>query len=270
MSPTNVHWRDWRNAEIYNSYVHDFPIYRELNRRLIELAELASARRVLDLACGAGATAQACLRRLPAAAELVGIDASEAMVALARSQIADPRACFEVATASTMAGAVTGTFDRAVCNAAYWQLASREAVLAGLAKLLEPGALFVFNVPAELVLGEPTDVHAVQVALTRAIESETDRVFASSPPVLDPARLDERLGEAGFELTSRERFVYRGRQEELVELMRIPAMIGPLTPELTPEAREDVMTLTERRTDPDAVVDVPWIYFVARRLGETP
>jgi len=267
LNPSNIYWRDWHNAEIYNSFVHDFPIYRELNQRLIELAELATARRVLDLACGAGATAQACLRRLSASAELIGIDASEAMVSLARSQIADPRARFEVATASTVTGVLSGTFDRAVCNAAYWQLASREAVLANLAELLEPGALFVFNVPAELVLGEPTDVHALQIALSRAIEAETERVFASNPPLLDPLWLDERLGEAGFELITRERFVYRGRQRELVELMKIPAMIGPLTPELTPEARHDVMTLTEERTDPEAAVEVPWIYFVARREG---
>ena len=140
LSVAEHYWNDWHNAEVYNSYVHEYPIYRELNGRLAELAELAAVRRVLDLACGAGATAQSCLRRMPRDAELVGVDASEAMVALARIHVRDPRARFEVAPAASLAGAVDGRFDRALCNAAYWQLALRDAVLAELAELLAPGA----------------------------------------------------------------------------------------------------------------------------------
>lgn len=267
MTP-ELFWRDWRNAEIYNGYVHEFSIYRELNRRLVELARIATARRVLDLASGSGATALTCLRHMAPDAELVGLDASEAMISLARSQIRDSRARFEVAPAEGVLEAVSGRFDRVVSNAAFWQLADPDAVIAHLGALLEEGGLFVFNVPAELVLGEPSGVHALQIALAGAIESETGRAFSSrNPPVLDPHRLAERLDEAGLELERRERFVYRGRQRELTELMRIPAMIGPLTPDLSPETRQTVLDLAERRTDPEEWVEVPWIYFTARRTG---
>lgn len=267
MPSASLYWNDWRNAEIYNRYVHDYPIYAELNRRLIELAEIPTARRVLDLASGSGATAQSCLTHLPPDGEIVGVDSSEAMVTIARSQIADPRARFAVATAETVEGAVSGPFDRAVCNAAFWQLATPLAVIGSLARLLEPGALFVFNVPAELVIGEPTEIHPLQMALATAIAFENDRSFAVSPSYLDPDRLGEELARSGFELEARERFVYRGRQEELVELMRIPAMIAPLTPELSSQERQGVVDRAERRTDPEEQVEVPWIYFSARRRG---
>lgn len=270
MPTANLYWSDWLNAEIYNRYVHDYPIYVELNRRLVELAEMPTARRVLDLASGAGATAQRCLHHLPRDGEIVGVDASEAMVSLARSQIADPRASFTVATAETVHDRVSGSFDRAVCNAAFWQLATPLAVLPGLARLLEPEALFVFNVPAELVLGESTEIHPLQMALATAIELESDRSFAVSPTYFDPNRLEEELARSGFALESRERFVYRGRQEELVELMRIPAMIAPLTPDLSSEERQDVVDRAGRRTDPDERVEVPWIYFTARRSSSQP
>jgi len=258
-------WSDWYNAEVYNDYVHGYPIYRRLNRHLAELAEIGTARRVLDLACGAGATAQACLRRLPRDGELVGVDGSEAMVELARVQVTDPRARFEVARAARVDRVVAGPFDRAVCNTAFWQFPTPRTVLAHLARLLEPGALFVFNVPAERVPGEESQVHAFQIALARAIEARTGRPFDPAPSLIDPAKLRRWLDATGFELVGSERFVYPARQEELVELMRIPAMIAPLTPGLTPEVRQAVVRRAGERTDPGSTVEVPWIYYRIRR-----
>lgn len=142
-------WAGWWNAEVYDAFSREHRIYRALNWKLVALARIGSARRVLDLACGAGATARACLERLPARGELVGVDASEAMVEVARTRVRDPRARFVVAPASGFEAAVSGRFDRAVCNAAFWQFPDRRAVLAALARRLDEGALFVFNVPEE-------------------------------------------------------------------------------------------------------------------------
>lgn len=264
MTIANLYWSDWHNAEIYNIYVQEYPIYQELNRHLIELARINTARRVLDLASGSGATARSCLSHLPEDSQLVGVDASEAMISLARMEIDDPRASFEVSTAETADVAVSGTFDRIVCNAAFWQLGTPYVLLQNLANLLDPGGLFVFNVPAELVVGESSDVHALQIALARAIESEVGRSFALNPQIIEPGRLAERLDEVGFELVAQERFVYRGLQKELLELMRIPVMIAPLTPGLSPETRQSVLDVAGERTDPEQRVEVPWIYFVAR------
>lgn len=303
-SPHASPWAGWWNAEVYDAFTREHRIYRALNRKLVTLARIDSARRVLDLACGAGATARACLERLPARGELVGVDASEAMVEVARTRVRDPRARFVVAPASGFEAAVAGRFDRAVCNAAFWQFPDRRAVLAALARRLDEGALFVFNVPEERLspvngpARHPSEEHdpesdtpgpaaptateawngrscgpgaaagagvtPFQVALARAVEERTGAPPPGSPP-LDPERLEDRLREAGFTPLARERFTYAGRQRELMELMTIPAMIGRLAPTLSPPEREEVLARARRHVDPEQPVRIPWVYFVARR-----
>ncbi len=258
-------WDDWYNAEVYDHYVREYPIYGWLNRRLAEQAELAASRRLLDIACGSGATARVCLDRLPPGAALVGVDVSPVMVEVARYRVRDPRARFEVAPARALPRAVSGPFDRAVCNAAFWNFPKPATVLAHLGRILEPGGLFVFNVPAERVVGESSVAHPFQLALTRSIEAETGRALSLAPIVFDPARLEEWLDGAGFDLEGRDRLTCTVKQGELLELMRIPAMITPLAPELTPEAHQEVVSDAAGRIDAEEPVAVPWIFFRARR-----
>ncbi|HEX2252734.1 MAG TPA: methyltransferase domain-containing protein [Thermoanaerobaculia bacterium] len=259
-------WSGWTNAAIYDDFVREHGIYAALNRRLVELARIGAARRVLDLACGTGATALACLERLPATGELVGVDGSAAMVQVARARVADPRARFLVAAAAEVARVASGPFDRAVSNAAFWQFPSPAAVLAALARLLAPGALFVFNLPAERLSDEPSGAHPFQVALRRAV-AEVTGTAPDAAPDLDPAHLAEALGEAGFVLEHRERFVYPARQHELMELMEIPAMIARAAPGAPAAARATALAQARRHTDPAQAVEVPWVYLVARRVG---
>lgn len=259
-------WRGWDNAEIYDRFVREHRIYRRLNQRLVELAALAPARRVLDVGCGTGATALACLRVLDVDAELVGVDASQEMVEVARANILDPRASFVVAPAAAVARSVSGRFDRVVCNAAFWQFPVPAAALGAMAAVTGAGALAVLNVPAERVLGGRAPVHPFQVALARAIEDRTGRSLPA-PVRLDPARVDADAGEAGFRVRERVEFVYRGAQSELVELMSIPAMIGPLVAGLAPDAVEDLLAECASRVDPDEPVEVPWLYWVLERAA---
>lgn len=283
--PSESPWAGWKNAEIYDAFVSEHGVYRALNRRLVELAEVAAARRVLDLACGGGATARACLEVLPARGELVGVDGSEAMVRVARARVRDPRARFEVAPAAAVERVARGPFDRVVSNAAFWQFPDRRAVLAALARVAGAGALLVFNVPDELLArprrGEAEGERAAraapaertreaagptpfQVALARAVEARTGHPPPAAPPV-DGGRLEARLAEAGFEPVRREPFAYRARQAELMELMAIPAMLHRLAPDLPDPDRQAALTEARRRTDPDQEVTIPWTYFVARR-----
>jgi len=259
-------WSGWQNAEVYDAFVRERSIYRALNERLAVLAEISTAHRVLDLACGAGATADACLAQLPADGALVGVDASEAMVSLARGRIRDPRARFEVAAAATIERVVDGPFDRAVSNAAFWQFPTRRPVLAALGRLLAPEALLVFNVPAERVAHEASPVHPFQVALAREIERSSGRPFPRTPTTVDPERLERRLAEAGFEPLGRERFEVRCRQDELMELMEIPAMLRPITPGLSEAERRTALGAARERSDPGQPVTVPWVYFLSRRV----
>lgn len=261
MSP----WTGWKNAEVYDAFTRSRDIYRRLNEELVELAGIPRAKRVLDLACGAGATTLACLQMLDRDAEIVGVDGSPAMIAVARAGVLDPRARFDVASAASVHEVVEGRFDRVLCNAAFWQFPSQFEALRSLSEIMEPGARFVFNVPAERVEGEPSEVHAFQMALARGIESRTGTPLSRTPVVIDPRHLDGWLAETGFELTDRVRFVYEGPQDELIELMEIPAMIEPITPGLDNEARDAVIEEARGKVSGRETVRVPWIYFVVVR-----
>ncbi len=263
--PSDSPWSGRANAEIYDSFARERSIYPALNRHLAELADLGRAHRVLDLACGGGATARACLALLPADAELLGVDGSAAMVAVARERVRDPRARFVVAAAARVERVASGPFDRAVSNAAFWQFPAGRPVLAALARLLEPGGLFVFNVPAERLAGEPSEVHPYQVALARAVARRARRGEPGAPHRIAAGRLERQLAEAGFSVASRRRYVHRGPQSELMELAEIPAMIVRIAPGADPDEREEILAEARRHADPEQPVEVAWVYFVARR-----
>jgi hypothetical protein len=53
--------RSWVNAEIYDRFVREQPIYGWLNRVLVRLADVQRFERIFGLACGTGATTLACL-----------------------------------------------------------------------------------------------------------------------------------------------------------------------------------------------------------------
>jgi ubiquinone/menaquinone biosynthesis C-methylase UbiE len=261
---SNRRWRGWENAEIYDRFVREHRIYTWLNERLVERAGLEKARRVLDLGCGTGATTQACLRRLGSMAEVVGLDGSDEMVALARTQTMDPRARFVVSDAAAVHEAVSGTFDRAVSNAAFWQFPRMDRVLASLAQVLEPGALLVFNVPAERIEGRSQPFHPFQLALARTIEEHTGEPFASTSTSFDPGQLREFAEAQGFHVQQEDRVTYEGLQEEFMELMSIPAMINPLTPDLGDEETQQVLEEARAATEPKERVKVVWTYFTLR------
>ncbi len=254
-------WKGWLNAEVYHSFVLEFPIYRELNRRLVELARLEHARRVLDLACGTGATSIAALSRLPRSAELVGVDGSDAMVSVARMHVQDPRVRFAVAGAADVESVVSGPFDRVLCNAAIWQFPALRPIFEAVSRLLSGHGSFVFNIPAERVEGEDAPIHSFQVALARAVERVSGRPFPRNAATVSVPRLETMLTEASLRLDAMERLVYHGTQHELMELMEIPAMIEPITPGLDGSLREEILERAGESIDPDERVEVPWIYF---------
>ncbi len=261
MSP----WSGWENAEVYDAFTRSRDIYRNLNERLVELADIANVRRVLDLACGAGATTLACLPFLDRDSEIVGVDGSAAMVAVARAGVLDPRARFEVAPAASIHEVVDGTFERVVCNAAFWQFPSQLDVFRSLSNVMSSGAKIVFNVPAERVDGESAEIHAFQIALARGIESRTGKPMSRMPVSIDPDHLESWLGDTGFALEERVRFVYEGPQEELIELMEIPAMLEPITPGLDAIERDELIDEARGKVSGRETVRVPWIYFVVVR-----
>lgn len=257
-------WDSWLNAEIYREYVEAFSIYRALNLRLVRLARIDAARRVLDLGCGAGATTAACLERLPADGEIVAMDFSQPMIETARAQVIDPRARFVQTDVLELDRVCSGTFDRVVCNAAFTLFPQSERVLSAVRRVLAPGGLFVFNAPLELLANGSVEPEPFQLALGQALRERTGECRSSSG-CLDPDALELNLVQNGLRVRTRHCFHYRGRQGELMELMQVPAMAASLTTALSSDECIELVREVADRCDPWRQVEVPWVYWVAVR-----
>jgi SAM-dependent methyltransferase len=252
-------WNSEANAEEYDHFVRDGGIYRHLARDLATRLEVDRANRVLDIACGTGAATEACLSELSSEGEVVGLDASAEMVAVAEAQIPDPRAHFRVAAAADLAQVCDGPVDRAVCSAALWHFPSHRAVFRALAQVLDPvDGVFAFNLSAAMVRSAPTTVHPFQVTLTRAIEEAGGGPPQEPMSQIDLSRLDQTLVEEGFEPTERSAVRYRCAQRELMNLVEIPALMEPLAPELGEWQRAAVVQEARRRSDPEERVEILW------------
>jgi trans-aconitate methyltransferase len=117
-------------------YDESFGIITRLGAGVFELLAPRPGERIIDLGCGTGAlTAQIAA----AGAEVVGIDASEAMIARARELY--PHLRFEVARGEDFA--VEVPVDAVFSNAALHWMFPPEVVAASVARALEPGGRFV-------------------------------------------------------------------------------------------------------------------------------
>ena len=159
---------------------------------LAALVERRPAMRVVDLGCGGGALT-AWLHRELAAAETVGVDRSEAMLAGAAEHAADGLR-FE-------AGDIRDweppqPVDLLFSNAALQWVEGHEALWPRLASLLAPGGQLTVQMPMN-------DDHASHVVARRMAGEEPFRSwldgYERSFPTLAPQRYAEVLYELGFE-----------------------------------------------------------------------
>ena len=106
------------------------------------LGEGVRGGRVLDLACGQGAFGRELLRSAFAPYEVVGVDAAEPLVQLARG-VASESERYEVGDASALGDLDLGPFDAATCILALMNIEDLEGVASGVADSLRPGGRFV-------------------------------------------------------------------------------------------------------------------------------
>jgi trans-aconitate methyltransferase len=170
-------------------YDESFRIITQLGGGVVELLAPRPGERIVDVGCGTGAlTAQIAA----AGAEIVGIDASEAMVARARELY--PQLRFEVAKGEefTLEYPVDAVFSSA---ALHW-MSPPEAVATSVARALKPGGRFVAE------MGGRENIAAIvgaiyQVLAEEGIPRERVRNPWYFPSIGEYASLLER---AGFEV----------------------------------------------------------------------
>jgi trans-aconitate methyltransferase len=111
--------------------------------------------RILDLGCGDG---QLTAKIVAAGAEVVGVDASPAMVEGALAKGIDARVC------NAEALPFSSEFDAVFSNAALHWVRDQDAMLAGVKRALKPGGRFVAE------MGGHGNVAAILVALTAVLQ----------------------------------------------------------------------------------------------------
>jgi trans-aconitate methyltransferase len=129
-----------------------------LGAELIDLLAPAPGEEVLDLGCGTGELTAALAAR---GARVVGVDASEAMIARARERLPD----LDLRVGDGQALAFEAAFDGVFSNAAlHWMLRADDAA-AGIARALRPGGRLVAE------FGGAGCVAAVRAAAAAALQA---------------------------------------------------------------------------------------------------
>ncbi|SDE97386.1 Methyltransferase domain-containing protein [Blastococcus fimeti] len=108
---------------------------------VLELLGDVAGLRVLDAGCGPGLYAEALLER---GADVLGFDASAAMVELARERVGS-RAEFRVARLEEPLPYADGSFDVVLCALAIHYVADRRATFAEMRRVLRPGGAVVLS-----------------------------------------------------------------------------------------------------------------------------
>lgn len=143
-------WESPVNAVAYDAFDQRYPTYRISSSRLADEAALAPGERVVDLACGTGATTRQILTRVGPAGTITGVDASPAMLDVAGRNIRAPNVRWVTGQAERLDSVIDTPVDAVVCNMAFWQL-TLAPTLSAIARVLRPGGRLAFTISHRLL-----------------------------------------------------------------------------------------------------------------------
>jgi len=201
-------WRSYDRVAATYERVHA-PRMAEPARDLIEVAGIRDGDRVLDLGTGTGVAAQAAA---DAGANVIGVDGSVGMLAVARSARADVRVA--AATAIDLPFRA-GAFDVVIGGFVLAHFAKVETALFDVARVTKPGGRVAFSAWVD---GHDTFQQTWAELLTSVVPKQvlTSATNEASPGLdrfTSRGAVQETLYEAGFRKirteTRRYRFTYR-------------------------------------------------------------
>ena len=124
--------------------------YSELNARLVDMADVGSGQRIIDLACGTGGVTRLILERLRDARDsaIIAIDHSATALKQAMEDLKDARDAaiqFVQSQVESVSEAVKDSADTVFfCNAIHY-VEDKDALMEEISKCLKPGGKFAFN-----------------------------------------------------------------------------------------------------------------------------
>lgn len=153
-----------------------------------------------------------------------------------------------------------------MCSAAFWHFPAVGRVFADLARVLAPGGVFAFNVPAaqlsDVVDAAPAPL---QLALAREGERRFGRPPAPGGPVLRRTDLLDRAAEAGLARRADGRVDVFAPQQELLDLLGTPAIGARLYPNSSGSERRTLIQAVAARVDLAEKVPLRWCEFLFQR-----
>lgn len=262
-------WDDELTAARYAEFCERHSMYAATSADLVRLAGVAGDMTVVDVACGTGQTTAALLAALGSGARVHAVDSSTAMLGEARRRIDDPRVRWHHATAEALADILpTGAADAVVCNSAIWQTRMDET-FAAIAAVLRPGGRFACNIGGQFLILPSTEeelhprsasLHDVAQAIAVLDHGHVPRPRRGGRR-LTTEHIQALLESAGLRPEPPQLLHYDDSVERQVGWLSIPIFGRQLFPDLTEEARAEVLAAAAARVteDPPAA---RWAAFV--------
>jgi SAM-dependent methyltransferase len=141
----------WAEGSVYEPYVGRWS--RLVAASFLDWLAVPAGRRWLDVGCGTGAVTGAILAHA-APADVLGVDQSEGFVGYAREHVTDPRAHFEVGSATALPVA-DGAFDAAVSGLVLNFVPTPADAVAEMTRATRPGgtvAAYLWDYAGEMQL----------------------------------------------------------------------------------------------------------------------
>jgi ubiquinone/menaquinone biosynthesis C-methylase UbiE len=153
--------RNDKLARIYDDEI--LPVWAErFGRMLLRGLQLPERCQVLDVACGTGHVAVEIVRRMGTGSRLIALDASSAMLDVARRKMQELGAkgvFFRTENADSRLSFADDVYDLVVCNVGLGEMTNPRAGLADFARVTKPGGQVRCTLPIEGTFQEFFDIY---------------------------------------------------------------------------------------------------------------
>lgn len=192
--------RQEKLARIYDDEI--LPVWAQrFGRLLLRDLDLPEKSQILNVACGTGYPAVELLRRMPAGSRLIAIDASSALLDVARRKVEEMGArgvFFRTESALPRLSFTSDVYNLVLCNLGLTDMPDRAFALADFARVTVPGGQVRVTLPLEGTFQEFHDIY--REVLTKHDKHDTltrlDGHIAATYP--SPAECEAWLRGAGL------------------------------------------------------------------------
>jgi SAM-dependent methyltransferase len=212
--------RAWSERALDWAYLVE-PYARPANEELFDRLGVGTGTRLLDIACGSGYAASVAAGR---GAQVAGLDAAEALIAIARART--PAADFRVGDMFALPFG-NATFDVATSFNGIWK--GCEDALAEARRVVRPGGMIGFT-----FWGAPKRLGLMPYFLALAALSPADHVEATMTQgdTGRPGVAEQMLADAGLEFAARGTIEVVNEFPDVALAVRALAAAGPSWPAL--------------------------------------